>query len=226
MGFESSNHDPNPDEAVSRVHQLDDEQVLISSAQAGDLASFDELVMRYERKIFRLARNITQNREDAEDVMQDAFLSSFEHLADFRGNSRFYSWLVRITVNQAITELRKRRPNQVLLDEPVETGEDLLPREVEDWGPTPEERYGQKELADILSDVIRELDGPHRIVFQLRDMEGLSINETADLLGLSVPAVKTRLLRARLKLRKALNKYFRQRTKSQTRPFDFTFISA
>ena len=226
MGFEPSDHDWHPEDAVSRLHQLEDEQVLISSAKAGDLVSFGELVMRYERRIFRLARNITKNREDAEDVMQDVFLSSFEHLADFRGNSRFYSWLVRITVNQAITELRKRRPNQVLLDEPVETEEDLLPREVEDWGPTPEERYGQKELAGILSDVIRELDGPHRIVFQLRDVEDLSINETADLLGLSVPAVKTRLLRARLKLRKALNKYFRQCTKSRTRPFDFSFTSS
>ncbi len=210
---------------VPQVPELDDEQVLVSSAKAGDITSFEKLVARYERRIFRLARRITQNREDAEDVIQHAFLKSFEHLARFRENSRFYAWLVRITVNQAITTLRRRRPNHVSLDDPIETEEDLLPREVEDWGPTPEERYGQTELEGILSDVIGELDPRLRIVFQLRDVEGFSINETAELLGLSAAAVKTRLFRARLKLREGLNKYFRQETRSRTRPFDFSLCA-
>ena len=188
----------------------DDEGVLVTAAKAGDLAAFEELVNRYERKIFRLAHNITQNREDAEDVMQDAFLKSFEHLGDFQGDSRFYTWLVRIAVNEALMKLRKRRPNQVSLDEPVESEEDLLPREVRDWGPTPEQRYAQTELQRILSEVIGELDPAFRIVFVLRDIEELSTEETAHLLGLSVPAVKSRLLRARLKLRQRLNKFFRR----------------
>ncbi|MBI3670751.1 MAG: sigma-70 family RNA polymerase sigma factor [Acidobacteria bacterium] len=174
------------------------------------MAAFEALVNRYERKIFRLAQNITQNREDAEDVMQDAFLKSYAHLGDFQGDSRFYTWLVRITVNEALMKLRKRRPNQVSLDDSFETEDDLMPREIEDWGPTPEQRFAQTELHGILSEVIADLDPAFRVVFLLRDVEDLSTEETAKLLGLSVPAVKSRLLRARLKLRHKLNKYFKR----------------
>jgi len=188
----------------------EDEPVLVAAAQAGDISAFETLVSRYERKIFRLAQNITQNREDAEDVMQEAFLKAYEHLSGFQGNSRFYTWLVRIAVNQALMKLRKRRPNQVSIDEEVNTGEDLIPREIEDWGPSPEDRYKQTEMSDILSSSIADLDPPFRIVFQLRDIEELSTEETAEALGLSVPAVKSRLLRARLKLRQKLDKYFRR----------------
>jgi len=187
-----------------------DEPILVAAAQNGDISAFETLVGRYERKIFRLTQNITQNREDAEDAMQEAFLKAFEHLREFQGNSRFYTWLVRIAVNQALMKLRKRRPNVVSLDEEVDTGEDMMPREVEDWGPSPEQRYEQTELSGILSNVIGELDPPFRVVFQLRDIEELSTEETAEALGLSVPAVKSRLLRARLKLRQKLNQYFRQ----------------
>jgi RNA polymerase sigma-70 factor, ECF subfamily len=188
----------------------DDEGALVAAAKGGDITAFETLVGRYERKIFRLAQNITQNKEDAEDVMQEAFLKSYQHLGEFQGNSRFYTWLVRIAVNQALMKLRKRRPNQVSLDEEVDTGEDTMPREVEDWGPSPEERYKQAELGTILNNTIAELEPPFRIVFQLRDIEELSTEETAEALGLSVPAVKSRLLRARLKLRQKLNRYFRQ----------------
>jgi RNA polymerase sigma-70 factor, ECF subfamily len=188
----------------------DDEAALVAAAKAGDISAFETLVGRYERKIFRLTQNITQNREDAEDAMQEAFLKAFEHLQAFEGNSRFYTWLVRIAVNQALMKLRKRRPNVVSLDEEVDTGEDMVPREVEDWGPSPADRYAQTELSEILTKVIGELDPPFRIVFQLRDIEELSTEETAEALGLSVPAVKSRLLRARLKLRQTLNQYFRR----------------
>jgi RNA polymerase sigma-70 factor (ECF subfamily) len=188
----------------------DDEPLLVAAAKSGDINAFETLVGRYERKIFRLAQNITQNREDAEDTMQEAFLKAFEHLNEFQGNSRFYTWLVRIAVNQALMKLRKRRPNQISLDEEVDTGEETMPREVEDWGPSPEERYKQSELGEILSTVIAELDPSFRIVFQLRDIEELSTEETAEALGLSVPAVKSRLLRARLKLRQKLSRYFRR----------------
>lgn len=197
-------------------HQLpsqvvkDDEPVLVAAARAGDISAFETLVGRYERKIFRLTQNITQNREDAEDAMQEAFLKAYEHLANFQGNSRFYTWLVRIAVNQALMKLRKRRPGVVSLDEEIDTGEDTMPRDVEDWGPSPEQRYEQSELGSILSKVIGELDSPFRVVFQLRDIEELSTEETAEALGLSVPAVKSRLLRARLKLRQNLNEYFRR----------------
>jgi RNA polymerase sigma-70 factor, ECF subfamily len=188
----------------------EDEPALVAAAQSGQIEAFETLVERYERKIFRLTMNITQNREDAEDAMQEAFLKAFEHLGEFQGNSRFYTWLVRIAVNQALMKLRKRRPNQVSLDAEVDTGEDTIPREVEDWGPSPEDRYEQSELSGILSQAIGELDPPFRIVFQLRDIEELSTEETAEALGLSVPAVKSRLLRARLKLRQKLTRYFRR----------------
>jgi RNA polymerase sigma-70 factor (ECF subfamily) len=187
-----------------------DEPILVAAAQRGDISAFETLVGRYERKIFRLTQNITQNREDAEDAMQEAFLKAYEHLGDFEGNSRFYTWLVRIAVNQALMKLRKRRPNVVSLDEELDTGEDMLPREVEDWGPSPEQRYQQTELSGILNKVIGQLDPSFRIVFQLRDIEELSTEETAQALGLSVPAVKSRLLRARLKLRQSLNQFFRR----------------
>jgi RNA polymerase sigma-70 factor, ECF subfamily len=188
----------------------DDESALVAAAKAGDVSAFETLVGRYERKIFRLTQNITQNKEDAEDAMQEAFLKAYEHLGEFEGNSRFYTWLVRIAVNQALMKLRRRRPNVVSLDEEIDTGEDMVPRDVEDWGPSPEDRFEQTELGDILSRTIGELDAPFRTVFQLRDIEELSTEETAEALGLSVPAVKSRLLRARLKLREKLNPYFRQ----------------
>src|SRR6202050_5058573 len=188
----------------------DDESALVAAAKAGDISAFETLVGRYERKIFRLTQNITQNREDAEDAMQEAFLKAFEHLQAFEGNSRFYTWLVRIAVNQALMKLRKRRPNVVSLDEEIDTGEETVPRDVQDWGPSPEQRFEQTEMSEILSSVISDLEPPFRIVFQLRDIEELSTEETAEALGLSVPAVKSRLLRARLKLRQKLDRYFRR----------------
>ena len=208
MGSTKTNPVP-PHPLASQVVK-DDEPLLVAAAKSGDIPAFEALVSRYEHKIFRLTQNITQNREDAEDAMQEAFLKAYEHLGEFQGNSRFYTWLVRIAVNQALMKLRKRRPNQVSLDEEVDTGEDMVTREVEDWGPSPEERYEQTELSQILSTVVGELDPGFRIVFQLRDIEELSTEETAEALGLSVPAVKSRLLRARLKLRQKLNRYFRR----------------
>ncbi len=199
-----------PNLAATPVAHPEDESALVAAAKAGDLTAFETLTSRYDRRIFRLALNITQNREDAEDVMQEAFLKAFEHISGFQGNSRFYTWLVRIAVNQALMKLRKRRHNIVSLDEDIQTDDDLIPREVEDWGPTPEQRFKQTELGEILSKVIAELDPGFRVVFQLRDIEELSTEETAEALGLSVPAVKSRLLRARLRLRQKLNRYFRR----------------
>jgi RNA polymerase sigma-70 factor (ECF subfamily) len=191
-----------------------DEGALVSAAKRGDMAAFEELVNRYERRIFRLAMNITQNREDAEDATQDAFLKSFRSLDRFESKSRFYTWLVRIAVNEALMRLRKRRPNVISLDEPVETQDDLVQQEVQDWGPTPEQRYARTQMNSILSDAIAQLDPFFRTVFVLRDVEELSTEETAELLGISVPAVKSRLLRARLKLRQGLSPFFARSAKA------------
>ena len=200
---------PNPHRLASKVAR-EDEHLLVAAAKSGDMAAFEELVSRYERKIFRLTMNITGNREDAEDAMQHAFLKSFSHLKDFQGDSRFYTWLVRIAANEALMRLRKRRPNQFSLDEPIASDEDLMPRELQDWGPGPEQRFAQTEMREILSGVIEQLEPEYRMVFVLRDIEELSTEDTASALGLSVPAVKSRLLRARLKLREKLNRYFQQ----------------
>jgi RNA polymerase sigma-70 factor, ECF subfamily len=200
---------PNPHRLPSAIAR-EDEHLLVAAAKRGDTGAFEELVNRYEGKIYRLTMNITRNREDAEDAMQDAFLKSYSHLKDFQEDSRFYTWLVRIAANEALMRLRKRRPNQVSLDEPFEGEEDLLPREIEDWGPSPEQRFAQTEMREILSEVIDNLEPDFRVVFVLRDIEELSTEETARTLGISVPAVKSRLLRARLKLRQKLDRYFKQ----------------
>ena len=202
---------PNPHRLPSTIAR-DDEHLLVAAAKSGDTSSFEELVNRYERKIFRLTMNITRNREDAEDSMQDAFMKAYSHLKDFQEGSRFYTWLVRIAANEALMRLRKRRPNQFSLDEPIESGDDdFVPQQIEDWGPSPEQRYAQTEMRDILRGVIDELQPDFRIVFVLRDVEGLSTEETAEAVGISVAAVKSRLLRARLKLRQRLDRFFRNR---------------
>ena len=136
------------------VAEIDDEAALVGAAQCGDPHSFEILVNRYERRIYCLAKNITQNIGDAEEVMQEAFLEAFRHLREFRGNSRFYTWLVRITINQALMKLRKRRPHHISIDDPIDTEEDSLPQEVRDWSPTPEEQYSQNQLSKILSAAI------------------------------------------------------------------------
>jgi len=191
---------------------LENEPRLVREAKAGNAAAFSALVNQYERHVYRLALNITGNREDAEDVLQEAFLKAYSGLTQFQGNSRFYTWLVRIVVNEALMTLRKRRSDrETSLDAPVETDEvDLLPREIADWGPNPEQRYAQDELQSILAKAISSLEPALRAVVVLRDVENLPTAETAALLNLSVPATKTRLLRGRLKLRERLNRYFRQ----------------
>ena len=191
---------------------VDDEQELVARARQGDTASFSILLRRYEGKIFRLAMNITQNREDAEDVLQESFLKAYEHLDQFLGNSKFYTWIVRIAVNQALMKLRKRRSDRaVSLDEQIDTGEDTIVREIAAWDPDPEQRYSREELHTILTSVIDELAPIYRTVFTLRDVDGLSTEETAEALDLSVPAVKSRLLRARLQLRDKLTRFFKRK---------------
>lgn len=185
----------------------DDESALVAVAKSGDAHAFEALVTRYEKRIYRLAWNMTQNSSDAEDVVQDAFLKAFQHLRAFQGNSRFYTWLVRIALNECLMKLRKRRHVEVSIDGPVETEDSPLPRELKSGSPSPEESFSQIEIRRFLEEAISELHYRLRVVFQLRDIEQLSIEETAEALGLTVAATKTRLLRARLKLRDKLCKY-------------------
>ena len=195
------------------------ELALVQAAKKGDLEAFSDLVKRYDRNVFRIAQHITHNEEDAQDVVQEAFLKAYQNLDQFQGNSKFYTWLVRIAVNEALMKLRRRRTDRtVSIDEDVETEEGTMPREVADWSPNPEQLYGQSELSDILKKTIQGLPPGFRTVFVLRDVEGLSTEETAEMLGLSIPAVKSRLLRARLQLRERLAKYFKSKRGGDGQP--------
>jgi RNA polymerase sigma-70 factor, ECF subfamily len=199
---------------IQRVGQASgfDETALVAQAQQGSVEAFTELVNRYEGNIFRLARHITQSSEDAEDVLQETFLKAYEHLKDFQGNSKFYTWLVRIAVNQSLMKLRKRKSDaSVSLDDPFDTGEENLTREIAVWEPNPEQTYSREEIREILEKAIESLPPAFRTVFSLRDIEGLSTEETATMLNLSIPAVKSRLLRARLRLREKLTRYFKRK---------------
>jgi RNA polymerase sigma-70 factor (ECF subfamily) len=197
--------------AVSILASID-ESALVAQSRTGDADAFNELVRRYEGKIFRLAQHITQNREDAEDVLQETFLKAYEHLDQFKGDSKFYTWIVRIAVNQALMKLRRRKTDKsVSLDETIDTGEDTVTREIAAWDEDPEQRFSRDELGGILDNAVESLEPLYRSVFVLRDIEELSTEETAEALGLSIPAVKSRLLRARLQLRERLTRFFKRK---------------
>ena len=196
----------------SAVPTAFDESALVAKARAGDAQAFTELVNQYHRKIYRLAKHITQNDEDAEDVLQETFLKAYEHLDTFQGSSKFYTWIVRIAVNEALMKLRKRKGDRTVpLDEPLDTGEEMVTREIAVWEDNPEQRYSREEIQEILNRAVESLKPDFRTVFTLRDIEELSTEETAEALGISVPAVKSRLLRARLALREKLTRQFRRK---------------
>jgi RNA polymerase sigma-70 factor (ECF subfamily) len=189
--------------------ETDDDLDLVQASKNGNVAAFEQLVKRYDRKLFRIAHSVTHNREDSQDVVQEAFLKAYQHLAEFRGDSQFSTWLIRITLNQSLMKLRKqRRTREVFLDEDFQADGGPLPMEVVDWSPNAEELYSVSELRNILIKNIEELKPILRTVFVLQDLEGLSTDQTAAALNLSQSAVKSRLLRARLQLRELLNKYF------------------
>jgi len=200
-------------QSVIEVHPDVD---LVARTRAGDTSAYEQLVKQYERQIFRTANHITQNREDAEDITQDVFFKAFQKLHQFKGDSKFSTWLVRIAVNESLMRLRKRKTSRtVSMDQDVQTEEGSIPRDFAEWRPNPEQIYSQSELGDILRKTIAGLPPGFRTVFTLRDIENLSTEETAAALKLSVPAVKSRLLRARLQLRERLSRYFRQKGEAQ-----------
>jgi len=191
---------------------LENENTLVADARAGNGDAFAALLSQYDTRLFRLALRITGNQQDAADALQEALLKAYKGIVGFRGESRFYTWIVRIVLNEGLMKLRERRRDfMVSVDEPIQTDDDnFMPREIEDWGDNPEQTYSKTEFDAILNQNLDQLEPTLRIVFLLRDVEGFSIEETARTLGLSIAAVKTRLLRARLKLRERLTKYFKQ----------------
>jgi len=190
----------NPDPATTTR-----EQELIARVQRGETELFYELVRPYERRVFAAALAILRNETDAEDVAQEAVLKAFANIRQFRAEARFSTWLIQITVNEAL--MRRRRERTVVMegidDRPGQESE-YAPREFADWREIPSESLERKEVRQKLAEALGTLDRKYREVFVLRDMEHLNIQETADALGISVASVKTRLLRARLMLRDLL----------------------
>jgi RNA polymerase sigma-70 factor, ECF subfamily len=185
------------------------ELTLVNAARRRDPDAFAELVTTYGPRIFRLAQKITRNHEDAEEVFQDSFVRSFLHMDTFRGDSRFYTWLARIAVNQALMKLRRRRLSDFHFDDPVHGGDSPFYAEIADDTPNPEQRHSQEELRQILASALGELPMTFREVLRLRELEEYSTEETARMLKLSITTVKSRAHRGRQRLRRALTKYFR-----------------
>jgi RNA polymerase sigma-70 factor (ECF subfamily) len=186
--------------------QTDEE--LVRLGQAGDTRAFDELVDRYRDKVFRLSFKILRHEDDAAEAMQDAFLSAFRGLKNFKIESTFSTWLYRIATNAALMKYRKRRDGHVSLEQSQSSNEDAEPIQLTDWSTQPVQDLLDSETRDVMEEGIQRLSEELRTVFVLRDVEGLSNTEVAEVLHLSVAAVKSRLHRARLELRGRLNRYF------------------
>ncbi len=184
---------------------LANETELVSAAQAGNADAFSALMSSCYQPTFRLAIGMMRNREDAEDVLQDAMLKAYCNLNRFQGNSRFYTWFVRITINEALMKIRRRHgERQVMLDDVIESDRGYVRPEIEDWTNYPEKLYAQVELKGILDEALTGLSPRLSAAFWLRNVEDFSVKETAAKLGLSTNGVKSRVSRARLRLRKRL----------------------
>ena len=182
---------------------------LVALAQTGDLDAFEALANRYERRVYSLALRMLRQEQDAEDVTQQTFLSAMENLGRFRGDASFSTWLLRIATHAALKVIRKRKGLDTVSLEQATEEEDGYgtiphPEYIADWRQSPEELVRKNEVQRFLDDALAKLDEKHRLVFLLRDVEGLSVKEAAEALGLSEANTKVRLLRARLQLREEL----------------------
>lgn len=193
---------------------------LVNAARAGDVQAFGELVKRYDRQVFRVVRHLTENHQDAEDVVQEAFVKAFCNIRSFEGRSAFSTWLIRIAVNEALGRIRHQKKFPVT---PLEltTGDDEAVFELQIASPsaTPEEQCSEGELRQALARAVHRLRPRLRAVFVLRDVQGMSAQETAEILGITVGTVKARLFRARQRMRQILAPYvgtFDQRPRSLT----------
>ena len=201
--------------SVPVTSPADPDRPLVERAQAGDTRAFGELVERYQGRVFALTRRILKDDDEAEDALQETFLSAFRGLKNFKQEARFSTWIFRVASNAALMRLRKKRHDTVSLERPGED-EDGPALELVDWGKTPEEELLDRETKDVMDKAIAELPADYAAVFQLRDVEGLSNEDAAEALGTTVAATKSRLHRARLFLRERLNRHFAGRGPSGT----------
>jgi RNA polymerase sigma-70 factor (ECF subfamily) len=190
---------------VIRKSQVGCEKVLVAAAQRGRTIAFDELFQPHVERLLRIIHQITKNREDAEDVLQDSFLRAFIHIKDFGGRSSFSTWLTRIAINSALMKLRKNRAGrEVAREESADDGESSRRYEPVECRPNPEERCAQRERKRMLTEAISALRPAIRQVVEIRQLQEVSIEETAQILGISVAAAKGRLFHGRVALRSAL----------------------
>jgi RNA polymerase sigma-70 factor (ECF subfamily) len=191
--------------------------ISVEALREGSRQEYARLVDAYSGQLYRLALNMLGSPQDAEDVLQNTFLKVLQNIKAFEGRSSLSTWLYRIAANEALMLLRKQKPEVALADTVTEdeNGEDYTPVEFTDWCCLPEEEFVNAESRRALDDAVRRLPETLRVVFLLRDIEGLSIQETSEALGLTETAVKTRLLRARLRLRDLLGAYYVERLRGK-----------
>jgi len=199
-----------------RYQEHQDEE-LVRIAQAGDTRAFDELIVRYRDKVYRLAYKILRHEEDAAETLQDAFLSAYRGLKGFKVESTFSTWLYRIATNAALMKYRKRREHHISLEQSQSHHEDAEPLAIPDWSAQPLDELLDNETREVMEAGIQRLPEDLRTVFLLRDVEGLSNAEVAEVLDISVAAVKSRLHRARIGLRDRLDRYFKDKTMRRER---------
>ncbi|MCX7918997.1 MAG: sigma-70 family RNA polymerase sigma factor [bacterium] len=194
---------------VSSLSELEEKE-LITRSKSGDVDAFTELVNRNEQKIYTLAYYLLNNREDAEDILQETFLRAYNNLSSFREEASFSTWLHRITTNLVISRFRKKKLKTESLDEPIVIDhEEMKQREIVDWSDIPDKTLLKKELNQVIDSAITALPLVYRTVITLRDIEGLSNEEVSKILGISIAAVKSRLHRARLFVREKLDAYLK-----------------
>ena len=201
---------PAAEKALCRRLPGDEDLALMDRALAGDAQAFDDLVRRHECRVYRTALALTNNREDAEEALQDTFLGVYQHLGEFRRDSRFTTWLTRIAINAALHKIRRRR-EVISLDDPDVHESEFKPENVESWREDPERLYAAAEIKRLIEEAIAALPPDYRVVFVLRDVSEMDTVEAAEVLGLTIAALKSRLLRARLMMRETLAARFAER---------------
>jgi RNA polymerase sigma-70 factor (ECF subfamily) len=185
-----------------------EEQELVEACRRGDYGCFEKIVGAHERKVYNLALRMLGSPDDARDILQDTFLKVYDHLDRFRGDSRLSTWIYRIAMNEALMKIRREKGRMVSLDTFKVSEGEVRSLDIEDWAQKPLDKLLTRELGDRMDAAVSRLPEDYRAVFLLRDVEGLSNADIAGVLDISVPAVKSRLHRARLFLRGELSKYF------------------
>lgn len=206
------------------VSAVDDDLRLVGQAVAGDVRAFEELVRKHERRVFRVTLAITGQQQDAEDAMQETFLKLYRRISDFRQESRFATWLTSIAVNEALQLRRVRKRGDSFQEINDETLDLPVAQRKQEWYANPEQRYARTQIRAFVEEAVLSLEPQYRIVFVLRDIEGFSTEETAEVLGLGAAALKSRLLRARLMVREKLAAKFEKRPGLRARLVQVGFL--